>query len=68
MRGFISIQNNDIECFRWCLVIYNPVTKNPAKIRDLNRELEKQHNFKNMRIPVHKRRLYKTSNSEENFR
>ena len=39
MRGLINIQNDDNECFRWCLLKYSsPVTKNPAKIRNIDRE------------------------------
>lgn len=47
MRGLINIQNVDNECFRWCLVRYlNPVTKNVAKIRNVDRTFAKQFNFK----------------------
>ena len=32
MKGWSNIQNEDNECFRWCLVRYlNPVNKNLAK-------------------------------------
>ena len=47
MRWLINIQNVDNECFRWCLVRYlNPVTKNVAKIRNVDRTFAKQFNFK----------------------
>ena len=47
MRGLINIQNVDNECFRWCLVRYlNPVTKNVAKIGNVDITFAKQFNFK----------------------
>ena len=43
MRELINIKSNNNECFRWCLVRYlNPVNKNPAKIRNNDREFSKQ--------------------------
>ena len=45
MKGLINIQNEDNECFRWCLVSYvNPVYKHPARIRKIDREFPKQLN------------------------
>ena len=47
MKGLINIQNKDNQCFIWCLVRYlKPVNKNPAKIRNIDREFAKQLNFK----------------------
>ena len=60
MRGLTNNQNDDNECFRWCLVRYvNPVTKNQAKIKNIDRQLAKQLNFKNVDFPVHKKRLHR---------
>ena len=48
MIELIDIQNNNNECFRQCLVRYvNPVRKNIAKIRNVDRVFAKQLNFKN---------------------
>ena len=39
MTGLINIQNLNNECFKWCLVIcLNPLNKNPAKIRNGDKE------------------------------
>ena len=64
MRGLINIQNVDNECFRWCLVRYlNPVTKNPAKIRNVDRRFAKQFNFKGgLKFLVHKKDYTKLKN------
>ena len=56
MRGLINIQNNDNDCSRWCFVSYlNHVTKNQAKIRNFDRHLAKQLNFKNVKFPAYKK-------------
>ena len=42
VKGSAKIKNEGNECFRWCLVRYlNPVNKNPAKIRNVDKELAK---------------------------
>ena len=42
MKGLINIQSEDNECFRWCLVrYYINVKKNPAKIRNVDKEFAK---------------------------
>ena len=47
MKGLINIQNEDNECFRWCLVTYlNPVNENPAKIKNVDEEYAKQSDLK----------------------
>ena len=39
MRVVINILNKDDDCFRWCLVRYvNPVNKNLAKIKNVDKE------------------------------
>ena len=54
MRGLINTQNNDDECFRWCLIRHlNSVNKNRNKIRT-EEKLAKQLNFKDASFPVHK--------------
>ena len=36
MKGLINIQNENNECFKWCLVRYlNHVNKNPAEITNV---------------------------------
>lgn len=38
MKGFIDIQNENKQCFRWCLVRYlNHIDKNLAIIRTADR-------------------------------
>ena len=45
MKGLNNIQNEDNQCFRWCLVKYlNPINKNRPKFRNLDKELAKQLN------------------------
>ena len=47
MKRLVKIQNEDNECFRWCLIRYiNPVDKNLAIIRKVDGEFTKQLNFK----------------------
>ena len=54
----INIQNEDSECFRWCLVRHlNPANKNPAKIRNVDREFAKRLNLKSMKFSVHKKSM-----------
>ena len=54
MRGLINIQNNNNKCFRWCLVrCFSTLNKNPANIRNDDREFAKQLNFKVVKFPVH---------------
>ena len=56
MRGLINSKNEDSESFRWCLVRYlNPANKNPAKIRNVDREFAKQLNSKGVKVPVYKK-------------
>ena len=56
MKELINIQNEDNECFRWCLVKYlNPVNKKSAKIRNVDKEFTKKLNFKRVKFPVHKK-------------
>ena len=54
MKRLINIQNEDNECFRWCLVRYlNTVNKNPAKIKKTDKEFAKQLN--RGKISAHKK-------------
>ena len=53
MKGLIDVQNKNNECFRWCIDIYlNLVSKNPPKIRNVDKEFTKQLNFKDVNFPV----------------
>ena len=55
MEGMINIQNEDNKCFRWCSFRYlNIVIKNPIKIRNVGRELEKQLNLKGIKMFIEK--------------
>ena len=41
MKRLINFQNKSSEFFRWCLVRYlDPVSKNPVKIRNIDRKLQ----------------------------
>ena len=56
MKGLISIQHKDNECFRWCLVRYlNSVNKNPTKITNVGKEFAKQLDFKAIKLPFHEK-------------
>ena len=56
MKGLISIQHKDNECFRWCLVRYlNTVNKSPAKITNVGKEFAKQLDFKAIKLPIHEK-------------
>ena len=56
MKGLINVQNEDNECFRWCLFRHvNPINKNPAKIRNIDKDFAKQLHFKRIKFPVHKK-------------
>ena len=56
MKVLINIQNEDKECFKWCLVRYlNSVNKNPAKIRSADKKLVKKLEFKGVQFLVHKK-------------
>ena len=60
MKGLINIKYEDNECFRWCLFRYlNPVKKKSAKGRNVDREIAKQHNFKDLKFPVPKKGMQK---------
>ena len=49
-----------IESRKGCLDRYlNPADKNPAIIRKIDREFSKQLDFKNIKFPVQKKRLWK---------
>ena len=54
----MKFPNDDNECFRWHLVRYlNTVNKNLVKIRNDDKQFEKQLNFKGVKIPLHKKGL-----------
>ena len=56
MKGLINIQNEDNQSFRWFLVKYlNPLNKNPAKIRNIDKEFAMQLTYKDVKFPVHKK-------------
>ena len=56
MEGLINIKNEDNECFRWSLARYfNPVNKNWAKVRNIDRVFAKQLNSKGTKYFVHKK-------------
>ena len=53
---------------KWCLVRYlNPVNKNPAKIRNVDRELAKQLNFKGVKFPIYKKEYAKKEKQNNIF-
>ena len=59
MRGLINIDNKDNECFRWSLVRYFSLLKNPAIIRNVDKKFAKQLNYKNVNFPVYKKEYSK---------
>ena len=62
MKGLIIIQNEVNQRFRCCLVRYlKPVNKNPAKIKNVDKEFAKQLSFRGIKFPVHKKDYAKTA-------
>ena len=57
----INIENNDDkECFKWCLVRYlNPTDRNPAGITKVDKDFAKTLDFKDIKFPVKVRNIYK---------
>ena len=54
MKGLIDIQNENNECFRWCLVRYlNSVEI--RIIRNIDRKSVKQRNFNSIKFPLQKK-------------
>lgn len=54
MKRLINTQNKNNKCFRWILVrCLNPVNRNPAKVRNVDRKFVKQLNFKGVDFLVH---------------
>ena len=60
IKGLVNMKNEGSECCGSSLVRYlNPVKKNPGKIRNVDKELEKQLEFKCIKFPAHKKDLLK---------
>ena len=56
MKGLINIQNKENEYFRLCFVRYlNPVNKNSAKIRNVDKEFAEQLHFKGVEFAVYEK-------------
>lgn len=56
MKGLINTQSKNNKCFRWSLVrCLNPVNRNPAKSRNVDRKFVKQLNFEGVDFLVHKK-------------
>ena len=54
MKGLNKIQNKNNKFFRECIARYlNPVNKNPAKIRNVEKEFKKHLNFRGIKFPDH---------------
>ena len=50
----INNQNEDHECFRWCLVRQiSPVNKNSSKSRNTDKEIEKKLDINSVKFPAH---------------
>ena len=53
LKGLINLQNDDNECFRWCHVRHlNPVQKNPQRITQKDRGIEKTLDYSGVTFPV----------------
>ena len=52
-KGLINIKNDDNECFRWCHVRHiNPVKKDPQRITQKDRGIEKTLDYSGVTFPV----------------
>ena len=52
-KGLISLQNNDIECFRWCHIRNsNPQQKDPERIKKCDKEHIKKFDYTNVTFRV----------------
>ena len=60
-KRLVNIQNNDDnECFKWCLVRYlNPVDHNPARVTKAVKDFVKKLDFKDINFPVEIRNIHK---------
>ena len=60
-KRLVNIQNNDDnECFKWCLVRYlNPVDHNPARVTKADKDFVKKLDFKDINFPVEIRNIHK---------
>ena len=60
-KRLVNIQNNDDnECFKWCLVRYlNPVDRNPARVTKADKDFVKKLDFKDINFPVEIRNIHK---------
>ena len=61
-KGLVNIQNNDDnECFKWCLVRYlNPANHHLARITKTDKDFAKRLDFKDIKFPVKIRDIHKT--------
>ena len=60
-KGLMNIENNDDnECFEWCLVTYLiPANHHPARITKADKYFPKRLDFKDIKLPVKIRDIHK---------
>ena len=52
-EAIINMQNNDNECFKWCVVrVLNPVRKNPQRVTKKLREQAKEYDWSDIPFPT----------------
>ena len=67
-HAVINMQNNDEECFKWCMArAANPVTKNPARIDKNLREQAKSLNMEGIGTPTPVKDITKFEKQNEDF-
>ena len=67
-KAVINMQNDDEECFKWCMArAANPVEKNPARIDKKLRESAKVLNMEGIRTPTPIEDIIKFEEQNEDF-
>ena len=59
-KGLINIKNKDDECFRWCHIRdLNPQTKDPQRIKRVDKQFIGELNYKEIEFPVSQKQYNK---------
>ena len=62
-RGLVNMKNKDNECFRWCHIRHlNPPSKDPQRIKKLDRKMVNQLNYTDIEFPVNIKQYNKIKN------
>ena len=59
-KGLRNLQNKDDECFRWCHIRHlNPQTKDPQRIKRVDKQFIGELNYKGIEFPVSQKQYNK---------